>query len=103
MDAKKKRLTLDLDAAIQRRLKSTAALKGVSMREYCQAAIEKELSKDEARVAEGQAVPPISIEQLIALSKEILGGRTLPGDSAEIISEAREERALAIERALKGL
>ena len=32
MQAKKKRLTLDMDPAFQRRLKATAALKGVSMR-----------------------------------------------------------------------
>ena len=32
MEAKKKRLTLDLDPAFQRRLKVIAALKGVSMR-----------------------------------------------------------------------
>ena len=40
MEAKKKRLTLDLDPTFQRRLKAIAALKGVSMRGYCQAAIE---------------------------------------------------------------
>ena len=49
MDAKKKRLTLDLDPPLQRRLKAIAALKGISMRQYCQAAIDKELSKDEAQ------------------------------------------------------
>ena len=48
MEAKKKRLTLDLDPAFQRRLKVIAALKGVSMRGYCQAAIDRELTKDEA-------------------------------------------------------
>ena len=48
METKKKRLTLDLDPAFQRRLKAIAALKGVSMRGYCQAAIDRELTKDEA-------------------------------------------------------
>ena len=48
MEAKKKRLTLDLDPAFQRRLKVIAALKGVSMRRYCQTAIDRELTKDEA-------------------------------------------------------
>ena len=36
MEAKRKRLTLDLDPTFQRRLKGIAALKGVSMRAYCQ-------------------------------------------------------------------
>ena len=48
MEVKKKRLTLDLDPAFQRRLKVIAALKGVSMRRYCQTAIDRELTKDEA-------------------------------------------------------
>ena len=43
----KKHLTLDLDAPLQRRLKAVAALKGVSMRQYCQTAIEKQLSQDD--------------------------------------------------------
>ena len=33
------KLTLDMDPEFQRRLKTTAALKGVSMRQYCLAAI----------------------------------------------------------------
>ena len=45
----KKRLTLDLDSPLQRRLKAVIALKGSSMRQYCQAAIEKALTKDEAQ------------------------------------------------------
>ena len=45
MEAKKKRLTLDLDPTFQRRLKAIAALKGVSMRGYCQAAIDRELTR----------------------------------------------------------
>ena len=48
MEIKRKRLTLDLDPTFQRRLKATAALKGVSMRRYCQDAIARELAKDEA-------------------------------------------------------
>lgn len=48
MKSGKKRLTLDLDVPFQRRLKVTAALRGVSMRQYCLVAIEKELDKQEA-------------------------------------------------------
>ena len=48
MVAKKKRLTLDLDPDFQRRLKVIAAHKGISMRRYCQTAIDRELTKDEA-------------------------------------------------------
>jgi predicted HicB family RNase H-like nuclease len=51
----KKRLTLDLDPEFQKRLKVTAAMKGVSMREYCERAIEKELEKDWAEESERRA------------------------------------------------
>ncbi|MYB40771.1 MAG: hypothetical protein F4X76_00985 [Chloroflexi bacterium] len=92
MTLEKKRLTLDLDAPLQRRLKAIAALRGVSMRQYCQTAIGKELDRDEA---EGIPVLPFgeAIERLAALQEEIFAGTTLPGDSADLIREAREQRA----------
>ena len=46
MEVKKKRLTLDLDASVQERLKVAAALKGMSMSQYCLTAIENELAID---------------------------------------------------------
>ena len=70
MTVEKKRLTLDLDAPIQRRLKAVAALKGVSMRLYCQTAIERELAKDEA---EGLLSDRFSFAKLEASRDEILG------------------------------
>ena len=90
MQAKKKRLTLDLDPPVQRRLKAVAALKGISMRQYCLTAIGKELAMDEANGALGQ--PSGSFEGLIALRKEIFGGKVLPGSSVDLIREAREIR-----------
>ena len=87
MEVKKKRLTLDLDPELQRRLKSVAALKGVSMRQYCQSAIEKELAKEEPVEAVN---PPFDISKLVARREEVFQGRTLPGDSTEFIREARQ-------------
>ena len=91
MEVKKKRLTLDLDPALQRRLKTVAALKGVSMRQYCQDAIEKELAKDDGASELGR--PSFTIERMLALKNEIFQGRKLPGDSVEFIREARESRS----------
>ena len=90
MQAKKKRLTLDLDPPVQRRLKAVAALKGVSMRRYCQAAIEKELARDEAN---GAFAGSFNIERLVALQEEAFGDTALPGDGAEFIREARASRS----------
>ena len=93
MEAKKKRLTLDLDPALRRRLKAVAALKGISMRQYCQTAIDKELVRDEAA---GVPILPFgreAVDRFVALQEETFNGQPLPGDSAEFIREARESRA----------
>ena len=92
MQAKKKRLTLDLDAPVQRRLKAVAALKGVSMRRYCLTAIGRELARDEA---DGSLFRSFDIDGLVALQEEAFGDRVLPGDGAEFIREARESRSIS--------
>lgn len=90
--AAKKRLTLDLDPAFQRRLKATAALKGVSMRGYCLAAIGRELAQDEANGVSDQGPVYFRAERLARRRKELFGGEPLPGDAADLIREAREIR-----------
>ena len=57
MEVKGKRLTLDLEPAFQRRLKAISALKGISMRGYCQAAIDRKLTEARARSPRGEARP----------------------------------------------
>ncbi len=95
MQAKKKRLTLDMDPAFQRRLKATAALKGISMRQYCLKAIGNELVKDESEVPTEPDIPDsVRFKQI---RDEIFGGRKLPGNSADLIREAREIRDSEIE------
>ena len=92
METKKKRLTLDLDPTFQRRLKAIAALKGVSMRGYCQAAIDRELTRDEANGMAGLLSDKPDHELFAELRQEIFGGKPLPGNSADLIREAREIR-----------
>ena len=100
METKKKRLTLDLDPTFQRRLKAIAALKGVSMRGYCQAAIDRELTRDEANGMAGllsdkpdhEVFAELRQEVFAELRQEIFGGKPLPGSSADLIREAREIR-----------
>ena len=95
MDTKKKRLTLDLDPQLQRRLKAVAALKGISMRQYCQAAIDQELTRDEAQGLTNLPFGHEALDRLAALQTEVFQGRRLPGDSTEFIREARDQRATA--------
>ena len=92
MQAKKKRLTLDLDPAFQRRLKVIAALKGVSMRQYCQTAIDRELTRDEAESESRMPFDRQSFERVVARREKVFGGRPLPGASVDLIREAREIR-----------
>ena len=85
MEPKKKRLTLDLDPTFQRRLKGIAALKGVSMRAYCHAAIDGELTKDEANGMAGLLSEKPDHELFAKLRQEVFGREAssvgVPGDS----------------------
>ena len=92
MVAKKKRLTLDLDPGFQRRLKVISALKSVSMRSYCQTVIHRELTRDEADGLPGHGFDRQSFEGVVARRGKQFGGHPLPGNSADLIREAREIR-----------
>ncbi len=92
MEPKRKRLTLDLDPTFQRRLKGIAALKGVSMRAYCQAAIDRELTRDEANGLAGLLSERPDHELFAELRQEIFAAKPLSGSSADFIREAREIR-----------
>lgn len=85
MENKKKRFTLDLDPGLKQRLKAAAARKGVSMRQYCQDAIVKEMSTDDRT-----KVNSFSPNRLNQLREEIFQGKTLPGNSVDFIREDRE-------------
>ena len=95
MEAKKKCLTLDMDPPVQRRLKVIAALKGISMRQYCQTAIDKDLAKDEAAGVLDLPFGHEALNRLDALREEIFGDKILSGDSVEFIREARESRSMS--------
>ena len=97
MGTKRTRLTLELALDVHERLQAAAARKGVSLGQYCRAAIYDALSKDEAEETAEPQKPHFDIEGLIALQKKNFGDRVLPTDSAEMIREAREERTRHLE------
>ena len=89
----KQRLTLELDESVRRRLKAAAKQRGISMRHYCQAAIEKQLARDEAPEP---PVPPFgheALDRIEALRDEVFSGETLSGDSVDFIRQARATRS----------
>ena len=98
METKKKRLALDLDSTFQRRLKDIAAFNGVSKRGYWQAAIDRELTRDEANRMVGLLSDKPDHELFAELRQEIFGGKPLPGSSADLFREAREIRNAEFER-----
>ncbi len=89
MEAKVKTQTLDLGLASQRWLNVSAAITGVSMRGYCQTAINRELSKDEANGLGGLPSAKSDYELFAELRHEVLGGME---NAADLIREAREIR-----------
>ena len=59
---------------------------------YCQAAIDRELTRDEANGMAGLLSDKPDHELFAELRQEIFGGKPLPGSSADLIREAREIR-----------
>lgn len=89
---KRKRLTIDLDPSIQRRLKVIAVLKGISMRRHCLGAIEKKLAIDESEEAKALPFGEEALNRLSSLQAKVFGGRQALGDSVDLIREARAAR-----------
>ena len=97
MATTRKRLTLDIDPDLQRRLKSAAALKGITMRDFCEGALEEAVDQDQPQqVTEGKSRLK-EFNEFIARNRELTGGRKFPGNSADIIREERELRAEQID------
>ena len=78
---------------MQRRLKTIAAIKGISMRQYCLIAITRELSKHDAQGIIDLPFGHEALDRLDTLRKEIFGDQILPGSSVDFIREARESRS----------
>ena len=97
MATARKRLTLDIDEGLQRRLKAAAAMNGVSMREYCETALETALNGNQLQDVPDPKSRRQRFDELIARSRAITGGRKFPGNSADVIREGRELRTEQIE------
>ena len=103
MVVEKERVTLDIEvsAGLGERVEAAAASKGVSPRAYCAAAVEDALDRDErpGAAVHGRPLSREAVESMRALKREIFKGGKLPGNSADVIREERENRAERIDRA----
>ena len=96
MEGMELKITLNLKPGLQHRLKTAAKLKGVPIEEYCYAAIDKELARDE----ENGLKPKSQVsdaERFRALHKKYFPNGKLSSDSVDDIREAREERTRQLE------
>ena len=73
-------------------MKAVAALKGVTMREYCIAVIERELAQDESRGIANAVAGRSDAARFEKLQQKYFGDLTVPFNAAELVREAREER-----------
>lgn len=88
----KETLILELDPGLQRGLKEVAAQKGVTVRQCCHSAKDRELDKDEVQ-GNGDPYSGLSdADRFEQLQKKYFGDRMLPGCGADFIREAREAR-----------
>ena len=90
----RKRFTMDLEVSFQRRLKVIAALKGVTMREYCLGAVERQLEVDESTDVPALPFGKEALDRLESLRADVSGDVVLPDDSADFLRQTREEKGL---------
>ncbi len=86
------RRTLNLDPQLLRRLELAASRKGMSVERYCIRAFDHELARNEGKQSTESSESRLTAQELIARRKEAFGDRIFPGDSADLIREAREIR-----------
>ena len=92
METGNNQLVLDLEPEVERRLEKAAAVKGVSVRRYCLSAIDRELARDEANGAGDALAAKPDHETFAELRRKIFKGKPLPGNSVDLLREARETR-----------
>lgn len=87
------RFTLDMTPDLRTRLKTAAARRNTTIREYCLSAIEQQLAQEELGVISSGNFSSKAIGEARMLQESIFGHERLPDDSAELIRQIRGERA----------
>ena len=95
-DHDKEHLVLEVPPVVRERLREVAARRGVSIRELCVGAIERELD-DEQVNSTNCAARPYDFDDLFAYRDHLLGDQFFPGNSVDIIREARALRTIQLE------
>ncbi len=69
----------------------------MSISQYCVGAIDNELARDAEEGYPKRGFKPGAVDRMVALRKEISEGKKLPGDSVELLREARAIREKQME------
>ena len=92
MSIENKTISIALDAETERLLKDAATLSGMSVEKFCLTAIAERAERAVFPDGRNDAFIEESLKKLAETRERIFNGRTLPGNSADLIREAREER-----------
>lgn len=85
-------VNISLDAETEQLLKAAAALSGMGVEKFCLVAIEEKAEKTVFPNGRSPAFTEDTLKKLAESRERIFNGRTLPGNSADFIREAREKR-----------
>ena len=82
------------DPAVRRQVKAAAAKRDLSVTEYCLRAILRQLVQDGERLAERRLAPlEAAVRRARQFQTKTFHGRAFSVNSADLIAEAREDRA----------
>ena len=95
-DHRDEQIMIDLDADTRYRLLAAAEVEGVDVSSYCLHVLEREVARDDQQPEE-QAGKPYDFDSLFAFRDALLGDRRFPGDSVDLIREARDNRTAQTE------
>ena len=92
MEAKKQRLTLGFDPAIQCQLRVAATVKVISIRRYCQTTLDKKLAQKEANGLTDLPSDQSDTDRLPKLREKHFEAKTLLESGTDFIRQVRENR-----------
>lgn len=95
-DRDTKHLILEVNPTVRERLREVAVRRGIGIGELCVAAIERELDDEEVN-STNCAARPYDFDDLFAYRDHLLGDQFFPGNSVDIIREARALRTIQLE------
>ena len=90
---KRTRLTVDVSPDMRQRIRTTAARRDVSVRQYVEDILEAVVPLDEnSGSGRGRRVTPETLAIFKKLRETVMRGRRFSVDSADLIEQARAER-----------